>query len=266
MDFLADHPVMAFMLSLVLIAGAMGGILYLGLWLGKRYFGKEPKEKPIQTSLGVVETAIFGLFGLLLAFTFHGAVDRFQDRRKLIEEEVKAVRTAYSRMDLLPDPARSETKRLLRSYLDAQLVAYREGAHKERLLKHLDEMDRMGDKLFDQVVAACREESGRPYSLLIIAATNTMLESVFARRAAIDHHPPIVVFLLLLMFALGSSFLAGFALSTIPKPSWTHMAAFTGAMALTLVVILDLELPRTGLVRVDPADQLLRNLRQSMNR
>jgi hypothetical protein len=265
MDFAADHGALAFLLMLVLTTGAMGGILYLGLWLGKRYFGKEPKEKPIEASLGVVEGAIFGLFGLLLAFTFHGAVDRFHDRRKLNEEEVKAVRTAYSRMDLLPDPARSETKRLLRSYLDAQLVAYREGAHMDRLLKLLDEMDRIGDKLFDQVVAACREESGRPYSLLIIPATNAALESVFAKRAALDHHPPVIVFLLLLMFALGSAFLAGFSLSTIPKPSWAHMAAFTVAMALTLVVILDIEMPRTGLIRVDTADQMLRSLRQSMN-
>jgi hypothetical protein len=265
MDFAADHPVMTFMLLLVLMAAGMAGILHLGIWLGKQYFGKESKEKPKETSFGIVEGAVFGLFGLLLAFTFKGAVDRFQDRRKLIEEEVKAVGTAYSRMDLLPEPARSETKRLSRSYVDAQLAAYREGAHRDRLLKHLDEMDRIGEKLLDQVVAACREESGRPYSLLLIQGTDTMLESVFARRAAIYHHPPVVVFILLLLFAMGCSFLAGFSLSTIPKPSWTHIAAFTLPMAVTLVVILDLEMPRTGLIRVDTADQLLRDLRQGMN-
>jgi hypothetical protein len=212
-----------------------------------------------------VEGAVFGLFGLLLAFSFKGSVDRFQDRRKLIEEEVKAIRTAYSRMDLLPEPARSETKRLFRSYVDAQLAVYREGAHTNRLLKHLDEMDRVGEKLFDRVVAACREESGRPYSLLLITATNTMLESVFDRRAAIYHHPPMAIFLLLLTFALGCSFLAGFALSTVPRHSWTHMATFTIAMALTLVLILDMEMPRMGLIRVDPADKLIRSLREGMS-
>jgi hypothetical protein len=36
-------------------------------------------------------------------------------------------------------------------------------------------------------------------------------------------------------------------------------------MALCVYVILDLEFPRAGIIRVNAADQLLVNLRQSMN-
>jgi hypothetical protein len=49
-----------------------------------------------------VEGAVFGLMGLLLAFTFSGAASRFEVRRQLIVQETNAIGTAYLRLDLLP--------------------------------------------------------------------------------------------------------------------------------------------------------------------
>jgi hypothetical protein len=41
-----------------------------------------------------IEGAIFGLFGLLLAFTFSGAVSRFDTHRQLLTQEVSDIGTA----------------------------------------------------------------------------------------------------------------------------------------------------------------------------
>jgi hypothetical protein len=49
-----------------------------------------------------------------------------------------------------------------------------------------------------RVVAACREESGRPYAVILISQTNEMLDAISARRLALTHHPPAVVYILLL--------------------------------------------------------------------
>ena len=51
---------------------------------------------------GAAEAAVFGLLGLLIAFTFSGAASRFEDRRHLITAEANAIGTAYLRVDLLP--------------------------------------------------------------------------------------------------------------------------------------------------------------------
>ena len=51
---------------------------------------------------GTVEAAVFGLMGLLIAFTFYGAETRFETRRSLIVDEANAIATAYLRLDLLP--------------------------------------------------------------------------------------------------------------------------------------------------------------------
>ena len=44
---------------------------------------------------------MFGLMGLLIAFTFSGAASRFDARRELIVEEANAIGTAWLRLDLL---------------------------------------------------------------------------------------------------------------------------------------------------------------------
>ena len=44
-----------------------------------------------------------------------------------------------------------------------------------------------------------------------------------------------------------------------------HKVAFAAMVALTVYVILDIEYPRLGLVRLDAIDEVLRNVRASMN-
>ena len=43
-----------------------------------------------------------------------------------------------------------------------------------------------------------------------------------------------------------------------------HMLVFAAILAITVYVILDLEYPRLGFIRIDAADQLLTEVRQGM--
>lgn len=73
---------------------------------------------------GAAEGAVFGLLGLLIAFTFSGAASRFEGRRHLVTSEANAIGTAYLRPDLLPGDAQPEIKGLFRRYLDARAATY----------------------------------------------------------------------------------------------------------------------------------------------
>src|SRR3954453_16539252 len=90
------------------IGGALAGFLFVGIlaalafgrWLGKRAVGRYgPAALP---NVGAPETAVFALLGLLIAFSFSGALSRFDTRRALVVEEANAVGTAYVRLDLVP--------------------------------------------------------------------------------------------------------------------------------------------------------------------
>ena len=46
--------------------------------------------------------------------------------------------------------------------------------------------------------------------------------------------------------------------------SWVHIIAFAAVTVITAFVILDIEYPRTGLIRLDAYDQVLVDLRAGM--
>jgi hypothetical protein len=46
--------------------------------------------------------------------------------------------------------------------------------------------------------------------------------------------------------------------------SWIHIISFSVLIAVSIYIILDLEYPRAGLIRVDAADQVLVDLREKM--
>ena len=47
--------------------------------------------------------------------------------------------------------------------------------------------------------------------------------------------------------------------------SWLHILGFTVITVVVAYVVLDIEYPRAGLIRLETADQVLVDLRQSMN-
>ncbi len=76
------------MIDLTVTALTLAGGLFFGmllcLELGRRLKRRHGAEEA--ASAGLVESAIFALLGLLIAFTFSGAANRFEERRHLITE------------------------------------------------------------------------------------------------------------------------------------------------------------------------------------
>jgi hypothetical protein len=100
--------------------------------------------------------------------------------------------------------------------------------------------------------------------MLLLPALNAMIDITTTRTMATQIHPPLVIFALLCVLALAGSLLAGYSMAGSQARSWTHMIGFAVIIAVTVYVIFDLEYPRLGLIRVDAADQVLVELRDSM--
>jgi hypothetical protein len=76
-----------------------------------------------------------------------------------------------------------------------------------------------------------------------------------------QNHPPRVIFFLLAALSLVSASLAGYVMCSTAVRSWFYMLLFAATMSATFFVILDLEFPRLGLIRIDEADKVLVELR-----
>src|SRR6187200_370808 len=97
-------------------------LLWLLMEIGYR-FGKwrhihhpDEREQPV----GAMVASILGLVGLVVAFTFGLAANRFEARRLVVLEEANAIGTAYLRARLLPEPEPTEVSRLFRQYVDVR--------------------------------------------------------------------------------------------------------------------------------------------------
>jgi len=213
---------------------------------------------------GVVTGSVFGLLGLLVAFTFSGAASRFDNRRELIAKEVNAIGTAWMRIDMLPNGAQPAIRDGFRRYLDARIGVYAklpdEAAARRELKRSLDEQA----DLWAKAVAVCRTDSGAPARMLLLPTMNEMFDLAEERTVNIRMHPPAVIWLMLILLALVASLLAGYAMPTSKKRNWLHILAFIGTTAIAVYVIADLEYPRRGLIQVKDFDQIMVDLRTSM--
>jgi hypothetical protein len=200
---------------------------------------------------------------LLIAFTFSGAASRFDARRHLVVEEANAIGTAYLRLDLLPARAQPTLRESFRRYVEARLEVYRKLPDIAAAKRELENATKIQGLIWSQAVAAC-QEAPQPATMLLLPALNAMIDITTTRTVATRMHPPAVIFILLSVLALASSLLAGYSMAGGQARGWVHMLAFASIMAVTVYVIIDLEYPRLGLIRVDAIDQVLVELRESM--
>lgn len=215
--------------------------------------------------IGPSEGAIFGLLGLVIAFTFSGAAGRFDDRRSLITEEANSIGTAWLRIDLLPREVQPEMRDLFRRYLDARLETYALARDESALKVKITESTALQEEIWKLAVANLQKPGAAVSApMLLPQALNAMIDIMTSRLAATRNHPPQIIFLLLPALILIGAMLVGFDMSPNKSRQWLHMAAFAAVMSIVVYVIIDIEFPRLGLIRVDAADQLLLELRQSM--
>jgi len=251
----------------VLVAGSLFvGILILlevGRRIGARRIARDPEGA--RTGVSAVEGALFGLLGLMIAFTFSGAASRFDGRRKLINEEANAIGTAWLRLDLLSTEAQPEIRDLFRKYLDSRLLTYQKLPDVPAAEAELAHSIELQGEIWKRTVAAVKGAPPGPSGTSVLTALNQMFDIVTTRTMAARTHPPPIVYVMLAALALAAALFAGDGMAGSKKRSTIHILGFAATLALTVYVILDLEYPRFGLIRLDAADRVLVELRQSMN-
>ena len=248
-------------------ASLFGGILVFlaaGRWVGRRIMARQHVET--LPSVGSLEAAVFALLGLLIAFTFSGALARFDVRRAQVVDEANAIGTAWLRIDVLPASAQPRLRDTFRDYVDARIATYRKLPDIDGARAELSRSQQLQADIWKQAIAAIRLPDARPgLELSMLPALNAMFDITTVRVAATQMHPPAIIYVMLVALALGSALLAGYQAAGERTFDWVHGLGFAVVVALTLFVILDIEYPRLGFIRIDAIDQLLVNVRAGMN-
>jgi hypothetical protein len=238
--------------------------LEIGRRLGIRSLAKYPHGAA--SGLGLVEGAVFALYGLLVAFTFSDAPTRTDVAKRMIQEEANAIDTVYMRLDLLSVESQEALREQLRRYVDSRLETYRKLPDIKAAEMELSKSAKLQTDIWSQAVAATRLQGVHPDAAkLLLPALNDMFDIAGTRTMASRMHVPLIIFALLFLLALVCSVLAGYGMAGEKERSWLHILAFVIITVITVYVVLEIEYPRTGFIRINAYDQVLVDLRQSMH-
>jgi hypothetical protein len=245
------YPVTAFLLFPLMIVMVLLG----------RYLRGKHTDVAISAP---TEGAVFALFGLLLAFTFSGAVSRFDDHRKLIVEEANDIDTAYLRLDLLPAASQPELRQDLREYAAIRQHRFDEVPESPQSIEAAEKTEWLQRQIWSRSLAAGTSLGANPdANKLLLPALNAMIDITAARKNAFNMHPPAIIFLLLYVFSAACAYMAGYSME-VGKHHWLYTLSLALTVTLTVYATLEVEYPRRGLIRLTTQNEVFPDLIKSM--
>lgn len=199
-------------------------------------------------------SAVLGLLALLLGFTFSLALNRHEDRRNLVVQEANAIDTAWLRAQILEEPNKEAISQLLRAYLDARLdwsETDDTGVLSARTVM-------LQQKLWSATGQAVRTEPNAQVTRALMDPMNQSFDLASARSAAGAAHVPNRVLTVLLLYAVLAAAMLGYTAAAKGRPQRIATLCVLVAMTLALVMILDIDRPRSGAIQVSeqPLEEL----------
>jgi hypothetical protein len=244
-------------LSLLLLS-----LLFLGVELGyrvhKRLLRKAAVGDTPHGGQDYLLSAVLGLLALLLGFTFSLALNRYETRRDLVQQEANAIGTTWLRVQLLEEPNRTALSGLMRQYVDARIA----WSAADRGAGGLDRTEDLQKRLWTGMGVAVRGDSSAQLSRAAMDSMNDSFDRQADRATARAAHIPDRVLDVLLLYAFLSMVMLGYILAINGRPHRVATGLLLLLLTLALVMILDLDRPRNGAIEV--SQQPLYDLKASM--
>lgn len=208
---------------------------------------------------GFVISAMLGLLALLVGFTFSLAVDRYDSRRVLVLDEANAIGTSYLRAQLLEEPHRSRMSQILHDYAENRVALGQASAWDNRKAL-MEKSDRLITDLWSATAAGFDSVRELDFSTGLLEPVNAVIDFDTSRKTARFARVPPAVFLVLFIYVVATAAMLGYKLHT--GRSFAHSAFFLALMAMSLLLIVDIDGPTTGWVRESQMPMVL--LRDSL--
>lgn len=234
-----------FWLAVVLIV-VIGGATVTGALIGRRL-----RSRPGASSepMGVVQGALLGLVGLLLAFGLTMAVGRYEARRALVVQEANTIGTTYLRAQLLPEPMRSTSLDLLRDYGDLAIDLANQVPFTDQFDTDVAEFDGLQRDLWSQAGAAVKVDATGTGPLTYVPTLNEMIDTHSERMASLRNRVPTPV---MLLQVFGSAIALGVLAAYLALLGRSELTALFAAafVVVILFVCFDLDRPQRGFITV----------------
>ncbi len=233
MEFFKDLS----LINLILITFALSVIfMWLGLLIGRQHL---KKKKDPEKGYGSIITSQLTIVAFMIAFIFGMASSRFDKRRSVILDQANSIGTTYLRTDLLPEPQRTEVKKLIRDYVNEYVGVYEK---KIKLEDALPKTELMLDRIWDISSQYAAAQTGNIAIGIYIQSLNETID-FHTKQLTVSIYQKIpdevwlTLYLLAAMSMFATGFYAGVSGGTFGIPG--ILLAFTFTLMISTISDLD---------------------------
>ena len=230
----------------LVIFGTVLGATGAGVLIGRRV---SHMSESLSEPLGVLQGAMLGVVGLILAFGLSLAVSRYENRRATIVEETNAIGTTYLRAQTLAEPFRSQSLDLLVAYTESAVRLSDDVPGSDEAAAVGAEQSDLQNELWALAGKALDEEPVASAPRLYVETLNEMFDSQTSRTAALNNQVPTAVLVFeIIGAALAMALLAAYL--TMIGRGIIAVALAAVLVSFLLYITCDLDRPTRGLIEV----------------
>ena len=235
----------------LLVFGIVLGTTLLGAFLGRRL---QRHADSLREPVGVLQAALLGLVGLILAFGLTMAVGRYDARRTAVVDDANAIGTTYLRAQTLREPMRTQSLDALVRYTDAEIALTESVPGSDRAKAAIAEGSQLQRTLWGLAGEALAESPADSAPRLYVETLNEMIDMQTVRVSGLSNRVPAGV---LVIEVVGASIALGLLAMYLAILSRGVVSVLLAAafVSVLLLITFDLDRPQRGVVRI-PATPL----------
>jgi hypothetical protein len=242
----------------LLVFGVVLGTTLLGVVVGRRL---RRHADTLREPFGVLQAALLGLVGLILAFGLTMAVGRYDARRAAVVAEANAIGTTYLRAQTLREPVRTRSLEDLVRYTDATIRLSDSVPGSAAARAAVTEGSRLQRSLWRGAGEALDGSPTDSAPRLYVETLNEMIDMQTVHVSALSNRVPTAVLVIEIVGAAIGLGLLALYLAMLSRGVVTVLLA-AAFVSVLLLITFDLDRPVRGSVRVP--DTPLVSLRASM--
>ena len=246
-QLLDQVPVWVFFLFITLITMLP---ISVGQRLGtrRRRLAEHEPEGPVGSVVG----ATLALLGFMVALTLGAATNRFDARKEALIDGVNAIEASYRNASLLPEPHKSEVRKLLRDYVDIRLEMPQYFDEPAQLRKLDARVRSLQQSIWSHADALANADRSCEIYAVFTSSLNEVFQ-VYNKRIILgaQYRIPITMWVVLLFVTVTTMCGVGFHFGLVGMQSVIADVMLALTFALVMTTIFDLDQPDKGLIGVN---------------
>ncbi len=228
----------------------LAAALPLCLEIGFRY-GRQIARRTSSAERGRVDSlqsALLAILGLLLAFTFAMATNRYDARKQIRVEESNAIGTAILRTRTLPAPTDTVIREFLHDYVKARVKFDDYATSEQRMAADTTNIKGIQQKIWAATAEAARANPNSVTMALMIQSLNDVFDLQTKYQYVESNHIPNIIIALLTVAAMMALCTIGYNNGLAERRNLMLSFLLGFVIIGTMFLVIDLDRPRRGII------------------